>query len=144
LLLEVLEALHVYGKFNFVCNVKHLQIKLLIPNGIELLGHCSRSFLHFAHLHCHVRIRGTTFIFCDQPLCADNYFKTDRSLVFHTVTLITYRNNRSKTKLIFKKLGHANFMFLKNTTNATELTSPGGEHKPKYNRALCTHFSSAG
>lgn len=59
----------------------NLQMKFLIPYGIQFLWHCSGPFLHFAHLDSYVWIAGATFIFRYQSLSA--YHCMCRKWIFH-------------------------------------------------------------
>ena len=47
----------------------HVQIKFLVPDGVQVLGHSSRALLYFPHLYRDVGVGGPAFIFSDKSLC---------------------------------------------------------------------------
>lgn len=53
-------------------NKGNLQVKALIPNGVQLLWHSARPLLYLSHLDCHVRIGSATFVFGNKALSADH------------------------------------------------------------------------
>lgn len=66
------------------------QVKLLVPNRIQFSRHGPRSFLHFADLDRHVRIRCAALVFRDQSLGADHcesYAKSVIRRLSHTACL---------------------------------------------------------
>lgn len=78
--LMLLSWLHMQRKRLFFEYSDYLQVKLLIPNGVQFLRHGPCAFLDFTNLHGNIRIRGPAFILGDQPLCANNWKKTQQFL----------------------------------------------------------------
>lgn len=55
---------------HLVLNTTHdSQVKLLIPDRIQVLRDSFRSLLHLSDLYRHVGITGSSLVFADQALC---------------------------------------------------------------------------
>jgi len=64
----------------------HSQEEFLVPDWIEFLRYCLRSFLRLADLNGNVRVTGAGFIFTNQPLSAYHCQKK-------TTTALLFRNS---------------------------------------------------